>query len=341
MTKNRKARWGIFCALSLALAACGGGAPPAAGPVAARPSVRIVASFHPLAVMLKNIAGGVPGVEVACLTGPMTGCLHDYQLTTEAMKTLSGADILVVNGLGMETFLDKVAAQRPDLEVLNVSESLPILAQAPRENGHEHHDADDHHGGHDADDHHGENEHGGDHDHGADPGAPNPHVWVSLTGSIQQVRAMAEGLARLDPVRATSYRANGAAYITKLEALRAEMHAAVDALPGRKIITFHEAFPWFAEEFGLEIVAVVEREPGSEPGAGELAEIVRLVKTHGVRVIFAEPQYAPRAAETIARETGAKVYSLDPCATGPDDPDAYLRAMRGNLETLKEALAAP
>jgi zinc transport system substrate-binding protein len=120
------------------------------------------------------------------------------------------------------------------------------------------------------------------------------------------------------------------------------MREALDTLPNKKIVTFHEAFPYFAKEFGLEIVAVIEREPGSEPGAGELADTIGIIKDLGVKALFAEPQYAPKAAETLAAETGATVYSLDPFVTGSeDDPaDSYEIAMRKNLDVLKQALGS-
>ena len=109
-------------------------------------------------------------------------------------------------------------------------------------------------------------------------------------------------------------------------------------LPQRDIVTFHEAFPYFAKEFDLRIAAVIEREPGPEPAAAELAQTIDLVRASGVKALFAEPQYPARAAESIARETGARVYTLDPAVTGPMDADAYIHIMDANLRVLEEAL---
>lgn len=119
------------------------------------------------------------------------------------------------------------------------------------------------------------------------------------------------------------------------------MHSELEGLQNKDIITFHEAFPYFAREFDLNIAAVVEREPGSEPTPKELADIIDVVRQTGIRALFAEPQYSSGAMETIADETGAVVYTLDPVVTGesvPEARDAYLDAMRRNMETLKEAL---
>ena len=104
-------------------------------------------------------------------------------------------------------------------------------------------------------------------------------------------------------------------------------------------MTFHEAFPYFAEEFDLHIVKVVNREPDSQPSARELAETIRLVEEAGVAAVFAEPQYPESAADIIAVESGAVVYTLDPVTTGPDDKNAYLDAMEQNMETLVQALS--
>ena len=170
----------------------------------------------------------------------------------------------------------------------------------------------------------------------------NPHVWVSISGAIEETRNIGRGLEAADPLHAAAYRDNAAAYVAKLDALRREMHAALDGLKDRNIITFHEAFPYFASEFHLNIVAVIEREPGSEPSAGELAQTIRTVRNSHVKALFAEPQYPAKSAEILHQETGVPVSILDPAVTGPRDPaqarDAYVAAMRNNLKVLAAAL---
>lgn len=171
----------------------------------------------------------------------------------------------------------------------------------------------------------------------------NPHVWVSISADIRQVKNIAGGLAVADPVHAEQYRKNAADYVTKLEALRSEMHAALDGLKNRDIVTFHEAFPYFASEFQLNIAGVIEREPGSEPNAKELADTVETVKKLKIHALFAEPQYPAKCAKVIERETGVPVNILDPAVSGPRDPaaarDSYLLTMRNNLDVLRKALS--
>ena len=290
----------LLLVLSVALVGCGG-ADKTAEKKSAEP-FRIVTSFYPMYVATINITDGVDGVEVYNMTKPQTGCLHDYQLMTEDMKTLEKADAFVINGAGMEDFMDKVTEQQKKLKVIDASRGIELI-----------------------------------HDDEGD----NPHVWLSVTNEIAQVRNIADQLKEADPAHAEKYEKNAAAYIEKLTALKTEMHAALDNVPHKDIVTFHEAFPYFAKEFNLNIIGVVEREPGTEPTPTELQETIEQVKALPTKVLFTEPQYSPAAAETIARETGAKIYTLDPVVTGEATPaakDAYIDTMKKNMKVLQEAL---
>lgn len=292
----------LFCllvSLCLLLTGCGGTNTAGGGKDG---SFHIVTSFYPMYVATINITQGVDGVTVTNMTKPQTGCLHDYQLMTEDMKTLEKADAFVINGAGMESFLDKVIEQRKNLKIIDASKGIELLKDDDEE---------------------------------------NPHVWLSVTDAILQVKNIAEQLKAADPKHADAYEKNAAAYIKKLEALKAEMHAELDTVPNKDIVTFHEAFPYFAKEFGLNIISVVEREPGTEPTPAELQATIEQVKKLPVKVLFTEPQYSPSAAETIARETGAKIYTLDPVVTGEANEqaiNAYIDTMKKNMETLKTAL---
>lgn len=291
----------LLLVLSVALVGCGGTDKPAEKKTAE--PFRIVTSFYPMYVATINITDGVDGVEVYNMTKPQTGCLHDYQLMTEDMKTLEKADAFVINGAGMEDFMDKVTEQQKKLKVIDASRGIELI-----------------------------------HD---DEEGDNPHVWLSVTDAITQVRNIADQLKEADPAHAAAYEKNAAAYIEKLTSLKSEMHAALDNVPHKDIVTFHEAFPYFAKEFNLNIIGVVEREPGTEPTPTELQETIEQVNALPTKVLFTEPQYSPAAAETIARETGAKIYTLDPVVTGEATPaakNAYIDTMKNNMKTLQEAL---
>lgn len=260
----------------------------------------ICTSLYPMHIMALNITANVPNVRLHSITSPENGCLHNIQLSVTDMKNLDQSDIFIINGSGMEGYLEKVVSSFPNLLIIDASEGLK-----------------DH----------------SDHRHDI-----NPHVWVSISMAIQQVQSIGEQLAQLDSRNKDLYLKNTKNYIAKLEELQLRMHRELSSLKNRDFITLHDAFPYFAEEFDFNILAVVLRESDSEPNAKELAETIKLIKEKEVRAIFAEPQFSGLAAQTIAGETGAKVYALDPASSGPIHPNAYLDIMENNLQTLKEAL---
>lgn len=267
-------------------------------------NLKIVTSFFPMYLDALNITRGVQGVEVVNLTPPQVGCLHDYQLTPEDMKTLETADVFIINGLGMESFLDKVIETYPDLKIINASDTpeiVPIM----------------------------------------DGDVPNPHVWLSVTYSIKQVKNILEHLREIDPKNADAYRMHALEYVDELTTLRDEMQISMTMLSNKDIVTLHDAFPYFASEFQLNVVAVIEREPDTEPTPQELAETIEKVNSLPAKVIFTEPQYSSKAAETIANETGAKILELDSIVTGEAKPENmldYVDRMLKNTVTLVQAL---
>lgn len=263
----------------------------------------IVTSFYPIYIFTKNVAMNIEDVNIVNMTEPQTGCLHDYQLIPADLKILDKADAFVINGAGMESFMGKVIEQRPDLKIVEAAKGMELIKD---ENGEE-----------------------------------NPHVWVAISGAIQEVENIAEGLSEFDPKNEEGYRKNAQEYIKRLQAQSDKMHNELDKFKNKDIVTFHEAFPYFAKEFGLNIVSVVEREPGTEPSAGELADLIDTIKSTNVKTLFAEPQYSQKAAESIAKQTGAKVYLLDPVVTGEKDAsaDSYIKTMDQNLKVLVEAFS--
>jgi len=270
--------------------------PSATATVTSQETLTYVTSLYPMYVTALNLTSGITGVEVVNMTGTITGCLHDYQLSPGDLTTIETADVFIYNGADLESYLDQVTDNYPDLPLIDASAGIELMDE-------------------------------------------NPHVWVSVSLMMRQVEAIAQGMAQQDPANSAAYLANAKTYLDKLAALRDELHAAIDPLPNRDIVTFHEAFPYFAQEFDLNIAAVVEREPDSQPSAAELAQTIDLIRELEIQAIFVEPQYVADTAETIARETGVPVFTLDPASSGPlEDPDAYLEIMRQNGEVLVQAL---
>jgi zinc transport system substrate-binding protein len=265
--------------------------------------LNIVTSFYPIYIATANIVDGIEDVELTNLASPTIGCLHDYQLTTKDMVTLETADVFIINGAGMEAFLDKVVTNYNNLNIINASEGIETIKNA--ENAET---------------------------------ALNAHVWVSITNHIKQVENIRDKMIELDQKNADKYMQNAEDYINRLNDLKVEMHNGLDNIENKDIVTFHEAFNYFANEFGLNIIAVIESEPGVEPSAGELAIIIEKIRNSNAKAIFVEPQYSKTSSDVIARELGIKIYTLDPVVTGDLNKNSYIDIMRSNLDNLIEAL---
>ena len=154
--------------------------------------------------------------------------------------------------------------------------------------------------------------------------------------------AIAAKLAALDPAGAATFSANAKAYSARLDSLDAELSAKVAQIPpqNRKLVTFHDAFPYLAKHYGFELTGVVLANVGQEPSAAELASLVTTVRAAGVKAVFSEAQFSPKLAQTLAQEAGiAKVVTtLYNDALGPPPADTYLDMMRYDMDQIVEAL---
>ncbi|CED94357.1 MULTISPECIES: metal ABC transporter substrate-binding protein [Romboutsia] len=280
-------------------------------------SIKVVTSFYPMYLLASNVVKDIDNVELINMTDSATGCLHDYSLTTDNIKLLEDCDIFIINGAGMESFLDKALEQKPDLKIIDASEGIELIKS-------------DYMNESDSHDH----EHDNDHDHNEEY---NPHVWLSVENAIKQVENIENKLIEYNSINKEKYSQNAQEYIEQLTNLDNKIHSELDNLENKNIVTFHEAFPYFAKEYGLNIVGVVQREAGSEPSAKELQKIIEKIKKLDVKAICVEPQYSTKAAETISKETNVKVYTLDPIVTEESKNSSYIDIMNKNLETLKEA----
>ncbi len=273
----------------------------------------VVTSFYPVWLLALNLADGIDGLEVRNLAAPDTGCLHDYQLQTGDMKVLSRADLFLINGAGMESYLDTVFSAFPDLPVISAADGIPLLY------------------GTDALEI-GEAEEGEE---------ANAHIWLSAANAAAMAENLARGMAEHFPSRADAVMANLSALRARLAELDNTLRSGLSALPQKGIVTFHEAFPYFAEAYGLKVIAVVNREPGETLTPTQLARLADTIRELGNPPLFVEPQYEDLSARTLAAETGSPVYTLDPVVTGPEENvplDYYETVMLNNMRVLQEAL---
>lgn len=312
--------------------------------------ITIVTSFYPMYIAALNVVGDTEGITLENLSEPQTGCLHDFQLTPEDMKLLSSADIFVVNGGGIESFLEDVADSCPKLTLVQASEDVPLLNENESEDVHEHTHDEDATGHGEEEEHSEEEEHGGEEEHGDEEehseeadshghshdGEANAHAWMSIANYRIQVATIAEHLAELDPVHADSYLENAGIYDRKLAELQSDQEALREKISGTKIIIFHEAFAYIAEEYQLEVCYTLDLDEERQVSAGEVADVLTAIRTKEVPFILAEELYGSSMGDTVTAESDVQVIYLDPLTRGDYDADSYLDGMRNNIAILSQ-----
>ncbi|MEM6589748.1 MAG: zinc ABC transporter substrate-binding protein [Pseudomonadota bacterium] len=306
--------------------------------------IKVVATFSILGDMVSVVGGDA--IELTTLVGP-DGDAHVYSPTPQDAKAVSEADVLMINGLEFEGWLERLTeAASFDGKLVVATDGIEAIAfgeddhdehEDHDEHGHDEHGHDDHaeekHDDHDHDEHahddehkheeHADDEHGHDEekhddhaghddhdDHaGHDHGAFDPHAWQSVENAMVYVDNIANGLAQADPDNASDYFTNRAAYMAELESLQAEVTEAMAALPDdkRTVVTSHDAFGYFAGAYGLSFEAPVGLSTEAEASAGEVAELITQIKDEGISAVFVETITDNRLMEQIAGETGAVI----------------------------------
>lgn len=277
--------------------------------------LNIVTSFLPVQSHTLAIAGDHANVKqlLAKDTGP-----HDFQLTPADVKKLSDADLLIINGAGIEEWLGELIKKSGNKNLVVVDTSNGIkLVESPEEIeiGHSH-------------------SHAHDHDHG--DGA-NPHIWLDPVIAKKQAANIVAALQKADPSNASAYAENGKVYEAKLATLDSDYRSTLAPLPNKNLVTFHDAFPYLAARYKLNYVGAISEFPEKDPTPKQLAALVDKIRNLKVGVLFAENGYAPGLLKKIASETGAKVSELDTLEVGQGTPTAYLDRMGANLESLRKA----
>ena len=263
----------------------------------------IVATTYPVYLFTTAITEGVEGVEVTRLITESISCLHDYTLTVNDMKAIEKADVLIMNGAGLEDFLSDALAQTGAF-VIDCSENIDLLAAQ----GHEGHDHDTEY---------------------------DPHIWMTKEGAAAMMTAILQGLSERDADNAQLYADNCDSAIDLLSTIPDE----TAPLLCPYFITFHDGFQYFSDAFGLTLLKSIEEEEGSEASAAEIKEIVALIEEYDIPAIFTEKNGSDATAQAISRETGAAVYQLDMIMSGDGSGiGPYIDAMNANLDTIVQAL---
>ena len=293
---KKRAALALFTLMSLLLPGCAPAGAGEAGGDEAR--LTVLASTYPVYLAARSVADGVEGVSVLRLETGAVSCLHDYTLTVGDMKKLEGADVVALNGAGMEEFMEDALAAS-SAPVIDCSAGIDLLEGE----GHVHRD------GAEEDDH----------------GHFDPHYWMDPENMEQMVYSLRDGLSQADPEHAGEYEENAAGQVSLLhtwDASLQEMLREAEETAGVEIgglVTFHDGFRYFARALDLPLLASIEEEEGSEASAKEINEITGLVKEYSLPVIFTEINGSDATANAIARETGCAVAQLSMCMDGPEE----------------------
>ncbi len=281
-------------------------------------SFLLVTSFYPMYILAENLTEGIPEIEVANLTENQTGCLHDYQLTSRDMKLLSQADAFLINGAGMELFMEKVLENNENLPVIDASEGIVLLE------GSLHH----YHEGELDSDEEAEHEEAEGHNH-----SENGHVWMDPDLYRKQIENVLGQLVKLFPEQAADIARNATEYMAHVLTLSSMCEDSKFLTEGKYVVSFHEGFAYFAERLGMEVIATLSLDEEVTPSAGEIAKVIEEIKFHGQAVILIEEEYKSHA-EKIVAETGAEVVYLNPLTTGDGNLRSYLDGMRINIDAI-------
>ena len=289
------------------LAACGGLGPKTQPD---RP-LQVVTTILPITEFTKVVAGSCAKVQplIPANRGP-----HDFQATPSDLVLVSKADVLVKNGLGLETFLDKLitSADNPNLKVIDSSRGVATLGNPGAELGHDK-----------------------DHDHGS----VNPHIWLDPVLAEQQVNTIRDGLIAAKPACKSQFMANAAAFTALLRILDTELAAQFKPFYGKTFVVFHDFHAYFAKRYGLKGTFVVDV-PEENPTPEDLKRVASTAQKSQLKALLTEPQEGAGPFEALAKDLGVKVGEFDSMETGPEmaqQPASYFLVMRRNAKALVNA----
>jgi ABC-type Zn uptake system ZnuABC Zn-binding protein ZnuA len=277
--------------------------------VSSAPAEKITlgASIPAIGDLVEQVGGDRVDVKVLLPPGASP---HVFEPTIGKAKEIAKAKLFFVVGAGLDFWAERLAkGVNPDIGVVTLSQEVDLLKEA------------------------GGNAHTHRHGHAA----ANPHIWLDPVMAIGIVKKIQEALVSADPEGADDYRRRGGIYIEKLKSLDREIRSTVSGFSIKSFVSFHPAWDYFAERYGLKSAGVIEESPGREPSAKKMESIVEAIRAHGIRAVFAEPQLNPKIAEVIAKEAGVRVVLLDPLG-GVPGRETYIKLMEYNLRQMKEAM---
>lgn len=276
----------------------------------------IVATTYPLYLFASEVTKGVEGVTVSPLVNQQTSCLHNYTLTVNDMKLLEGANVILMNGAGLDSFLSNASLSNQNRLIVDCSTNIPPLYTKMIQ-------------------HEGEAQVQED-----KASEMDPHFWMDPGRAVIMMETITNKLAELDPSHEQQYRDNLKAATSLLNEAKETMRTRLSSLPCRELITFHDGFSYFADAFDLTILMSVEEEEGQEASAQVISDAISLIDAYKLPAIFTEVNSSDATAKAISREAGVKVASLSMIMSGKTENPGiglYITAMEENVNTIVEA----
>lgn len=299
-----------FLILGLLASGCGG----APTEKKADEKLTVVVSFNAMKEFTQAVGGDA--IHVVSLIPEGTEP-HGFSPTADQMKTLHNAKLLIVHGLGMEPWAQKIAetSGNPNLIVVEASKGVtPIPLEEEDE---------DNHGAEEKEHHH--------------HGPYDPHAWLSLTAAQIEVQNIADALSQADPVHKETYKKNAASYKKQLQSLYQEYQPRFEKIGHKDFVAGHAAFGYLCRDFGLHMDSIESVFAEREPSAKQMARLLDYCRARGIKTIFTESEVSPKTSETLAREIGAKtvpIYTMETSENGK----GYLERMKENLAHIEESL---
>jgi zinc transport system substrate-binding protein len=290
----------ILCIAMAAPACTGKPAQPAGKP-------KIAATIFPLYDISRNIVGDK--MEVVLILPPGASP-HTFELTPQSVERLQGVSLIFKIGHGLDDWTQNIAGFIANEQTVVVDQGIKFIYSDE-----------------------------GDREGGADKGGGvNPHYWLSIENAQIIAKNIADKVIASDAANEQTYRANLEAYVGKLEKLKAETAEKLKPFAGAKLITFHDSFVYYAQEFNLQIAGTIEPFPGKQPTPRYLAELQKKIEDSHIRVLFTEPQLSAESVQAFVEDLGLRLYVLDPLG-GIQGRDNFIALIQYDTNTVAEALA--
>ncbi|MDD4094489.1 MAG: zinc ABC transporter substrate-binding protein [Methanothrix sp.] len=241
--------------------------------------INVATTIAPLAEFVRAVGADRVAVTVVVPPGAEP---HTFEPTPSLMVDMSKADLYVMNGAGLEFWIDRLLQANKDMTVIDSSKGIDLISESEDE--------------------------------------MDPHIWISLKNAAVQVQNICSGLIQVDPANKDYYSQNRDSYLEQLKALDEELNSSFTASKKKIFVVHHPAWTYFARDYALEQVPLMENE--KEPGPKYLSQVIDLARQNNITTVFIEPEFNPKSAEVIAKEMNASIKTLDPLAAN------YLNNMR-------------